>query len=138
MHSIIACQLTVNLLEEGLHVFQHLNKSRDYAFLSNALLVPVQSSNISHVAFYHDPDQLNKIIPEGGLTGNLYVLFKPGKKTNGALYQYLGVPERMYLHLLNADSKVKYLNAVIKDRFVHKKIEEDQIEVLTEGGAVDA
>lgn len=35
----------------------------------------------------------------------------------GKIYQYLHVPERVYLELMTAESKGKYFNYHIKDRY---------------------
>lgn len=135
----ISCQLTVNMPEDGIPIFTHLIKSRAYAFIHGALLVPVQSSNISHVGFCRDSMTDGKAIKDPNeIKGWIYVLFKPGKVGNGSLYVYNKVPERIYLHLLNADSKAKYLHAVIKGRFHDNKIEEENVETITERSFEDA
>lgn len=60
---------------------------------------PVSSSTISAIG--HDAD--NQV---------LEVEF-----TNGAVYSYSGVPSDEYEGFMNADSKGKYLNANIKNRY---------------------
>jgi hypothetical protein len=42
---------------------------------------------------------------------------------NGAAYRYLGVPEQVYRELLSAESKGRYFNQHIRDRFPHSKID---------------
>jgi hypothetical protein len=42
--------------------------------------------------------------------------------TNGAVYQYAGVPLNEFEGLMNADSKGKYLNANIKNRYPYTKL----------------
>lgn len=139
MAQIIACQLTVNMPEDGISIFAHLIKSRAFAFIYRALFVPVQSSNISHVGFCPDRSTDGTAIHDpNDIKGDIYILFKPGKVGNGSLYRYKDVPERMYLHLLNADSKAKYLHAVIKGKYSHTQIKENQIDTLTERSYEDA
>lgn len=58
--------------------------------------IPVQSSNIAEVGY--DPSLMA-----------LEVQFN-----NGRTYQYLDLPEAIYLELMQSDSKGRYLNASIK------------------------
>jgi len=48
---------------------------------------------------------------------NLFVEF--GK---GTVYVYYNVPQELYLELLNADSKGKYLNSNIKNVYQYERI----------------
>jgi hypothetical protein len=41
----------------------------------------------------------------------------------GAIYRYLGVPERVYQELLSAESKGRYFNQHIRNRFAYAKID---------------
>lgn len=65
---------------------------------------PVTSSNISAIGFDADSQTLE-------------VEFK-----NGAVYQYTGVPYSEYEGIMGADSKGKYLNASIKNRYPFVKL----------------
>jgi hypothetical protein len=42
---------------------------------------------------------------------------------SGAVYRYLGVPEPIYRELLNAESKGRYFNQRIRNRFPYAKID---------------
>ena len=41
---------------------------------------------------------------------------------NGAIYRYVGVPTQTYQELLRAESKGRYFNQHIRNRFTHAKI----------------
>ena len=43
--------------------------------------------------------------------------------TSGATYQYYGVPENMYMQLMSAQSKGKFLNVYIKNQYPYSRIE---------------
>jgi hypothetical protein len=45
---------------------------------------------------------------------------------SGASYRYIGVPERVYQELLNAESKGRYFNQHIRNRFTQVKIDPGQ------------
>jgi hypothetical protein len=40
---------------------------------------------------------------------------------SGAVYRYAGVPEQVYLELLSAESKGRYFNQQIRNRFPYAK-----------------
>jgi len=40
----------------------------------------------------------------------------------GAIYRYIGVPARVYQELLSAESKGRYFNLHIRNRFTYEKI----------------
>ena len=42
---------------------------------------------------------------------------------SGAIYRYLGVPAQIYQELLWADSKGRYFNQHIRNRFAYTKVE---------------
>jgi hypothetical protein len=42
---------------------------------------------------------------------------------NGAVYQYFGVPRRIYYDLLRADSKGGYFNQKIRGKYPHQRIQ---------------
>jgi hypothetical protein len=42
---------------------------------------------------------------------------------SGAIYRYRGVPEQVYQDLLSAESKGKYFNQHIRNRFTYAKID---------------
>ena len=42
---------------------------------------------------------------------------------SGATYRYIGVSERAYRELLSAESKGRYFNQHIRNRFTHVKID---------------
>jgi hypothetical protein len=42
---------------------------------------------------------------------------------NGAIYRYSAVPAQTYVELLRAESKGRYFNQHIRNRFVHTKID---------------
>lgn len=42
---------------------------------------------------------------------------------SGAIYRYLGVPEPVYQGLLSAESKGRYFNQHIRNRFTYTKID---------------
>jgi hypothetical protein len=65
---------------------------------------PVTSSNISSIGYDADSQTLE-------------VEFK-----NGAIYQYSGLPYGEYEGIMGADSKGKYLNANIKNRYPFVKL----------------
>lgn len=66
--------------------------------------VAVSSSNIAAIGY--DPD-----------SQTLEIEF-----TNGAVYQYFGVPPDEHDGFMNADSKGKYLHANIKSRYSYGKL----------------
>jgi hypothetical protein len=41
----------------------------------------------------------------------------------GAIYRYIGVPARVYQELLSAESKGRYFNLHIRNRFPYEKID---------------
>lgn len=41
----------------------------------------------------------------------------------GAIYRYLGVPEQVYRELLSAESKGRYFNQRIRNRFTYVQID---------------
>lgn len=45
--------------------------------------------------------------------------------SNGSVYQYFGVPQRIYEGLLRATSKGSYLNIHIRDRYPTRKVEDE-------------
>jgi hypothetical protein len=65
---------------------------------------PVSSSNIAAIGYDSD-------------SGVLEVEF-----TNGTVYSYSGVPTSEYDGFLNADSKGKYFNGNIKNRYSFVKV----------------
>jgi len=65
--------------------------------------IPVDSSNLSDVA-YDDTTQ------------TLFIRFKAGN-----VYEYFDVPESVFQELLGADSKGKYFNANIKNRYRYQR-----------------
>ena len=79
---------------EGLHSVLHVN---GYA----TMIIPVESSNISHVGWWADENDDDP--------SEMFVVFK-----NGGIYGYLKVDEDKYLGFLNSESKGKYLNSQIK------------------------
>lgn len=62
---------------------------------------PVESSNLSRVAFLDDPEN-----------GTLYVEFSPGR-----IYQYAEVPADLYQELLDAESAGKFFSSQIRDEY---------------------
>jgi hypothetical protein len=42
---------------------------------------------------------------------------------SGAIYRYAGIPEQVYRELLNAESKGRYFNQHIRNRFTHTKVD---------------
>jgi len=66
------------------------------------IMTPVDSSNLKSVGYDNQ---------------NLFVEF--GK---GTVYVYYNVPQELYLELLNADSKGKYLNSNIKNVYQYERI----------------
>ncbi len=66
--------------------------------------VPVSSSNISAIGY--DNDSLT-----------LAIEFK-----NGSVYHYSGVPQEEHAGIMNAESKGKYLNSNIKNRYPFVKL----------------
>jgi hypothetical protein len=64
----------------------------------------VSSSNVLSIG--HDPDE-----------DVLEVEF-----TSGGIYQYLGVSESVFVELLQAASKGRYLNECVKDRYQCVKV----------------
>ena len=42
---------------------------------------------------------------------------------SGAIYRYIGVPEQVYQELLSAESKGRYFNQHIRNRFSYVKID---------------
>lgn len=70
--------------------------------------VPVESSNLAAV----------KWEPTEGGKGLLSVKFK----VTNAVYEYWDVPKDLYKELLEAESKGKYFNSIIKARFAAKKV----------------
>lgn len=65
-------------------------------------MIFVKSSNIKSIGF------------DGR---NLFVEF--GK---GAVYVYYDVPQELYIEMLNADSKGKFLNSIIKNGYRYERI----------------
>ncbi len=65
---------------------------------------PVSSSNVNSIGYDADSQILE-------------VEFN-----SGAIYQYSGVPECEYYGLINADSKGKYLNLNVKNRYFFSKL----------------
>lgn len=65
---------------------------------------PVSSSNLRSVGYDDD-------------SGVLEVEF-----TNGAVYQYLEVPDRIYSALVSASSKGKYLHQAVKGKFPYRQV----------------
>ena len=45
---------------------------------------------------------------------------------SGAVYRYIAVPASTYYELLGAESKGKYFNSHIRNRFVHAKMPDRQ------------
>jgi hypothetical protein len=45
---------------------------------------------------------------------------------SGGVYQYLNVPELVYVSLMSADSKGSYFHSYIKGKYSYKKISEEQ------------
>lgn len=41
---------------------------------------------------------------------------------SGAVYRYVGVPEHVYVHLLNADSQGAYFNDHIRDTYDWERV----------------
>lgn len=66
--------------------------------------IPVTSSNVRSVGYDADNQTLE-------------VEFN-----SGVVYQYSGVPEYEYDGLINSDSKGKYLNSNIKNRYSYMKL----------------
>lgn len=64
--------------------------------------IPVTSSVLASVGHAH---------------GMLEVEFR-----SGAVYRYFGVPEYVYIHLLNADSQGAYFNENIRDTYDHERV----------------
>jgi hypothetical protein len=64
----------------------------------------VTSSNVASIGY--DP-----------VTATLEVEFN-----NGGIYQYFDVPETIFIEFINADSKGKYLNSMIKGSFRYAKV----------------
>lgn len=65
-------------------------------------MISVQSSDIASIGYEN---------------GTLHVQFH-----KGGLYAYFDVPEQVYLGLLSAPSKGKYLHAHIKNRYHYSKL----------------
>jgi KTSC domain-containing protein len=74
--------------------------------------VDLQSTSL-HAAIYHDQSAF------------LELEFR-----SGAIYRYLGVPAQTYQELLTAESKGRYFNQHIRNRFPFAKID------LARGGAL--
>ena len=55
---------------------------------------------------------------------------------SGAIYRYLDVPPQTYRELLQAESKGRYFNQHIRNRFIHTKINPTPIG-STRASAVD-
>lgn len=68
------------------------------------LWVPVLSTDISHARYDRD-------------AGALRIRFR-----DGSVYEYRGVPERVYDVLLAAPSKGRYFHQSIKGRYEHARI----------------
>lgn len=45
---------------------------------------------------------------------------------SGAVYQYLGVPARMYEQLIAAESKGRYFNREIRDSYQHVQVKQSR------------
>lgn len=74
--------------------------------------VDVESSNLEKVAFRDH-------VTLGPEKGHLYVQFRGG----GSFYQYLSVPKTLYVEMLSAESKGKFLHSRIKPEFGYLKYE---------------
>ncbi len=70
--------------------------------LIEAVLHQVESSNIDSIGFEDN---------------TLEVKFK-----SGATYEYLGVPEEVYVEMMNAESKGRYLAQNIKGNYIYNRI----------------
>lgn len=82
--------------------------------------VKVESSNLEQIA-YRDHVTL------GAEKGFLYVQFRGG----GHFYQYLSVPRSLYLEMLQAESKGKFLHSRIKPEFGFLKYEVESCQIST-------
>ncbi len=55
--------------------------------------------------------------------------FDPSQKllelefTSGSIYQYFNVPNRVYLELISAESKGRYFDSWIRDKYAFKRID---------------
>lgn len=65
-------------------------------------MIPVTSSTIKSVGYQDD---------------DLYIEYQSGQT-----YKYSKVPRTLYENLLQAESKGKYLNTEIKNKFIYEKI----------------
>lgn len=65
-------------------------------------MTPVESSTIKSIGYQDD---------------DLYVEYK-----HGQTYRYSKVPKNLYESLLNAESKGRYLNTEIKNKFIYEKL----------------
>jgi hypothetical protein len=65
-------------------------------------LIPVTSSTIKSVGYQDD---------------DLYIEYQSGQ-----IYKYSKVPRTLYENLLHAESKGRYLNTEIKNKFIYEKI----------------
>lgn len=57
------------------------------------------------------------LVSVGHVRGVLEVEF-----VGGAVYRYVGVPEHVYVHLLNADSLGTYFNDHIRDSYDYERV----------------
>ena len=74
---------------------------------NNIVFVKVRSSNIDEVAYNGD---------------SLYVSYKAGNT-----YKYTSVPREVYNNLLESDSKGRFINSNIKEKYKYMKIDKQTL-----------
>lgn len=78
-------------------------------------LIPVKSTNVEAIGW-----EANVILPECSPKNILRVKF-----TSGLIYDYLNVPEEIYLELMAADSKGSYIYRKIRNNYISLKVRDE-------------